>query len=511
MAGADAARPHCQAGVFGEGTLDITGPADPAGLETLRPGHSVARNSAVLVVGTIGARGAAFVAAVILARRFEPAAFAVIVLAQATAQYLAMLVDFGFTITGIRLLAERPSTTRSVMGAIVCIRIAIGTLGVVATWSITMALGFSAQAVAVFVLFAVSTALAALDVSWVAQAREATGTRALVLGGTATLALAILVIGLAIRSDPVVAPIAQVIGAGTFAVVSLVVVGRRYGLPSLPDRVSTWAVARIAIPIGLATLLAQVYYNLDLILLGILRTSAEVGTYGAIYKIILGLLALGWTYSLVILPRLTKARSRSLEDQRAELGRRIRQLVVVIVPVALLAALLSAPIIVTVFGPRYVDGAAPLSLLLASVPISSVGSLVLYSLAAAGRTWALPISSGCGAVVNVILNLILISRYGMIGAAWATILAVSLVLVLALFQAREHLPSWDRLGTLRLVTSLAAMAVVALIAHDLPLPVPTTAGAVAFVVVAEVLGLVREESTEIRRLIAARFGRASRS
>jgi O-antigen/teichoic acid export membrane protein len=452
-------------------------------------------------MGTLAARGAAFVTAVILARYFEPATFAVLLLAQAASQYLAIALDFGLTLGGIRMVANRPGMVRSAMGAVLFIRTALGFAGVLAVWMATVLLQLDATSSGIFVLFALATAVAALDLSWVAQGHQSTALRALVLAGSSGLALAVLIVALSIHPDPLVAPTAQLIGVGPVVVIGISVIARRYGGPLVPNRAVLATIVRSAVPIGMATLLAQVYYNLDLLLLGVFRTLQEVASYGAMYKIILALLMLGWAYALAVLPRLTLASDAGTHVLRAEIALRLRHLAAGVVPLVIGIMVLAEPVLVATFGPAYGDAAAPFSVLLASVPVSAAGSLLLYSLVAAGRNWALPLSSGCGAILNLLLNLILIPPFGMMGAAWATLAAVALVLALAAFNARPFLPSlrWDHLG--RLGAGGVVVAVVVYLGRDLPLvPVAAIAG-ISYVLATLRLGLWRPDERAMMRAL----------
>jgi O-antigen/teichoic acid export membrane protein len=444
--------------------------------------ESVRRNSALLTVGTLGARAAAFLTAVVAARQLEPGVFAVVLLAQAVAQYMAMVVDFGFTLAAIRTVARTPSRVRQVAGAVLSVRAVLGVAGVLAVWIGSVALDMSPDSARVFILFAIATSVAALDLSWVAQSRESAGLRGVVLGGSGLLSLMLLIVLLPAWRDPAVVPIAQLTATGVFVVLSAHLVRRRYGSPARPDRSVLRQTIVMALPIGLATLMAQVYYNLDLILLGILRSPEEVAAYGSVYKLILGLLMIAWTYALVVLPRFTRASADGLPTLRREFGLRLRHMAGLLVPLCVGAAFVAEPLVIAVFGLPYATGWQPLVILLLSVPISAFGSLTLYTLIARGRRWALPASTGSGAVVNVALNLLLIPPFGMVGAGWATIISVTVVLGVGVALARTGLPriDWRAIGRLAVISAVVAGA--AALSGSLPVIVVAGVGGVSWLI-----------------------------
>jgi O-antigen/teichoic acid export membrane protein len=115
-------------------------------------------------------------------------------------------------------------------------------------------------------------------------------------------------------------------------------------------------------------------------------------------------------------------------------------------PLAVVAAILAGPIVTVLFGPAFAAGALPLMILLATIPIAAVRTIILYSFTAAGRPWAVPLSSGPGAVINLLLNIVLIPRFGMVGAATTTLVAEIVVAAVAAWQARGLLARIDWLG-----------------------------------------------------------------
>jgi O-antigen/teichoic acid export membrane protein len=214
---------------------------------------------------------------------------------------------------------------------------------------------------------------------------------------------------------------------------------------------------------------------------------------------------------MVVLPRFALAHNQGPAELRAELGLRLRHFAPAILPLAVGGAILAQPILVALFGPQFADGAAPFALLLLSVPLSSFGSLILYSLVAARRHWALPIGSACGAFVNVALNLLLIPRFGMMGAAWATIAAVSVVLAVAVMQARSFLPRFAWPAIVRLGIALTMLGVVVAATATRWLPLAVVLGGVAYLVALRAVAYWRAEELAAARLYLARMLQRGRS
>jgi O-antigen/teichoic acid export membrane protein len=79
----------------------------------------------------------------------------------------------------------------------------------------------------------------------------------------------------------------------------------------------------------------------------------------------------------------------------------------------------------------------------------SVGDLWGYLITIVGMSWRFVAYAAGGAVLNIVLNLLLVPDHGAVGAAWATVVTELVVNGLALwtvFRAIEFRPSLDRIA-----------------------------------------------------------------
>jgi len=184
----------------------------------------------------------------------------------------------------------------------------------------------------------------------------------------------------------------------------------------------------VAPPWGLVIVLgAQVYTTLDVLLLDRIRGTDEAGVYNAIYRIPLGVNAMVGLLVVGLLPVLAGELHGSSEAF-GDLRRKMTWLgvaggvgVLGLTPLAVV----SVPIL---FGAEYTDGQAPLALLMAATAVSTVGAPIGSLLLAVGRERPIALIVSGGAVVNLVLNLVLIPPLGMIGASATTAISEMLVI-----------------------------------------------------------------------------------
>jgi O-antigen/teichoic acid export membrane protein len=177
----------------------------------------------------------------------------------------------------------------------------------------------------------------------------------------------------------------------------------------------------------LVVLLAdQVCATADVVLISLLRTEHDAGIYAAVYRFpnawitVQGLVIAGvlpWlTTTLARHPeRITAVRRRALG-----VGTRLALGAVALMPIAWVIC----PI---VFGDAYRSGRSALLVLLGATAVSSLGAPVQALYFAVGDDRSLATWGVLTALVNVGGNLVVIPRFGLVGAATVTLVSQSMV------------------------------------------------------------------------------------
>jgi len=187
---------------------------------------------------------------------------------------------------------------------------------------------------------------------------------------------------------------------------------------------------RTAIVFGLIELLAYVFVKVDIVMLSKMRGMAEVGQYSAAWKILEIFFLIPGSLILVIMPLYSQVFVKSRESFQGLIEQGVKIVWILLFPLALLVTFHARQLITLLFGPAYQDAVLALQIVIwALIPFSADG-LLGKSLIAAGLQkadlWILSI----GALGNIALNLVLISRYGLYGASISTVLSVLVTLAI---------------------------------------------------------------------------------
>lgn len=207
--------------------------------------------------------------------------------------------------------------------------------------------------------------------------------------------------------------------------------------PSFSWRVWKGAL-RISFPIALTSFFGSLYFRLDTLLLSRMRGDFETGLYAAPYRIFESLGFIPAAVLSVILPDLSRAAAK--KDSFCEI------LSALLKTAGLFGFLLFAGLgafsdffMRILFGENYIPSAGLFRILLLANAILFMNAVLTHALVAAGAARYNARNTMLCAVFSLLANLILISRWGALGAAITTALTEILLFVLSLRSLRSLL------------------------------------------------------------------------
>lgn len=262
------------------------------------------------------------------------------------------------------------------------------------------------------------------------------------------------------------------------------------------DRALAKIYAAYGLPVSLSLILALVLASTDRLLLSAFLDEATVGVYHAGYS--LGSRTLDVVFIWLGMaggPALIQALERGGQPALQEAAREQASFMTLLtLPAATGLALVARPLADLMIGEALREGASHVTpWIAASGWLSGVTTYyLLQAFTLAKRTPLLIVSMSAPAVVNVILNLVLIPRLGLDGALWATTISYGLGAVAAWVLGRRACPlpiPWDVLAKAGGASIAMAACVSALPSPGGVLELALKAGAGALVYGLIVLGL----------------------
>jgi O-antigen/teichoic acid export membrane protein len=186
---------------------------------------------------------------------------------------------------------------------------------------------------------------------------------------------------------------------------------------------------RFGIPMIFMGIGNTVIASLDILILTYVSSLTIVGIYNVILPTAAILLFFGKAVSVVLLPMISELKTRK-DRKRIYEGLTLinRYIFLMTIPVIFVIWVLSEEIILILFGNNYVAGATALRILLLGVLFYTVAILNNAAISGLGKPKEVTKIIIISAIINIILNLILIPIFGMIGAATATSISYFFVL-----------------------------------------------------------------------------------
>ncbi|GKH32468.1 flippase [Muricomes sp. OA1] len=207
----------------------------------------------------------------------------------------------------------------------------------------------------------------------------------------------------------------------------------------------------------------SVYTNLDVVMIQFIKDETEVGYYNAAVKVKTILVSLITSLGTVLLPRLSFYVKQKEQDAfRKTIVKAFNFVLILASSVMLYFMIFARETILTLSGSEYLPSILPMILLMPTVLFIGLSNITgIQILTPLGREREVLISIICGAVVDFVLNLILIGRYGASGAAFATLLAELIVLAVQCVYLKDMLSKVVREISLgKTAAALAAAGIV---------------------------------------------------
>jgi O-antigen/teichoic acid export membrane protein len=202
---------------------------------------------------------------------------------------------------------------------------------------------------------------------------------------------------------------------------------------------AAWAfgrVLRFSLPQTLTTMLLYTILWTDTLLLGRLRTAAEVGVYTIAQRLLSPAQTISTATGQMFAPRIVVEDARG---DRRTLGVMLKRVtywnVALSLPVFVLLFLLGRPLL-GLFGPAYAKGAAALGILAAGQLVNAATGPLGQMINMSGRPYITMVNNAAVAGLNIAGCLVLIPRYGVTGAACSTTASITLVNLIKLVQVR---------------------------------------------------------------------------
>jgi len=175
-------------------------------------------------------------------------------------------------------------------------------------------------------------------------------------------------------------------------------------------------------------------------MIGWFKTASDVGLYSAVYRIIQVLYILPSVLSTSSLPTFSRLAKLENEKMKTLLERLLAFVFLFSLPLAVCGTLLAKSITVGLFGSAYAAAASSFQILLVTVIVDFSAVILINVAFAYDKQRSLIIYSALGGGFNILFDIFFIPRFGIIGSAWATLLAQIISNYYLWSLVKKHVP-----------------------------------------------------------------------
>lgn len=408
------------------------------------------------------------ISAVYLARVLLPAGVGKISFAQNVAAYMLLLAALGIPMYGVREVAKKRDSqeeTDRLFSEIIVISFCSTTVALVLYATIVLAL-FPGD-IALYMACGLPIIFNYINIDWFYQGKEEyvyIAVRSIVIKGLSIAAILLLVRS---QDDYVIsALISSLAVCGNY--VFNVIRARRYVTFTLRGLKLRQHLRPIFVLVACSAGV-QLYSNVDVLMLGGTQSSEVVGWYNNAQKVVGLVLTLATAISEIFLPRISYLyeTDRGRFNGLVSLGFKI--VLFFALPLTVGTMLVADDLVVVMFGEPFAPAALTIQLLSPLVLIKGLGDIVSYQvIISSGQESKLVAAYLLAALVNILLNLLMIPLFAQNGAAVSSVITELVVnAVLLRYSLRIVDLTLDHRFMVNVVLATALMSAPMLVANAL--------------------------------------------
>ncbi|WP_207457006.1 flippase [Azospirillum sp. SYSU D00513] len=386
-------------------------------------GRRIFRNIRALGAAKVATLLAGLVTTAWTARVLGPEHFGFLGFGTSMLAYAALLVNLGLSTYAVREIARDPSRAAVLAEHVVTLRVLLALVVGAVYAPLVLALDKPDLVKAVLLVQALQLLGNALLLDFVYQGTERMGVIATREIGTAFGTMAAMLLLVRGPEDVVIA--AAITAASFLLNAGLMLVRFRRDFGRLRPRIdlAVWrAILTAAAPMAVSVFAWAIFGHLDLVMLGFLAPQEEVGWYAAAVKVQMLTLTAAQIVMNAFIPQLAAAYGDP-ERMRERMRDYATTMLSIGAVVATGGVVLAPAVLALLFGEAYRPGGDALRLLMVSVAVVHLNMTLGNPLLVWNRQTAYMAAILAGGAVNALLNIVLIPRWGIEGAAVATVAA----------------------------------------------------------------------------------------
>lgn len=185
----------------------------------------------------------------------------------------------------------------------------------------------------------------------------------------------------------------------------------------------------------LTVVLSFLVVRSDILIVNYYMDSSHVGFYSTSVQLVDQFKLFGSVTASVLLPRLASV--QDIKEKYRLNMKVVRQVIIILLGLGAISILLAKPLIQILYGDAFLPSVESFRVLIVATIFLSIETIIAQFLAAIGLPFKLILFWIICFILNIILNIILIPKFGEVGAAYASLISYMLILILVFNYTRS--------------------------------------------------------------------------
>ncbi len=251
-------------------------------------------------------------------------------------------------------------------------------------------------------------------------------------------------------------------------------------------------------PVGLSIAFGLAYFKADTLILSFVRPQAEVGIYGAAYRVLEILITIPFMYAGVLLPILSNAFvKKDFPKFKNLVTNSIDVMLIFCLPMMAGTWLLGERVMALVAGPEFIESGRILWVLIIAVSAIYLNTVFSHIVVAIDKQRKMIPVYVAVAIAAVIGYFLFIPVYGIWAAAWLTVASEILVGIGSLYVANKSVEiKFEPRAFLAATAASIVMSIAVWFTRDLYVAIPVFIGAIVYSMALYLFGGIRKETIQ---------------
>nr|WP_319372586.1 flippase [uncultured Methanobacterium sp.] len=401
--------------------------------------QKIVKNTSVLLISQVLSFLLAFFYTIYYANYLGAAGFGTLSAALALAGILTIFTDLGLSALTVREVARDKTLASKYIGNTTIIKLIFSGLTLLATFLIVQLFVHDHTSATVIYIITIALIFNVISgtFSAVFQAYEEMEYQSVATVLNSILMFAGVYIAIFYNSNIMAFAMVYLIINFIILLFNVVICLWKFVVPKFEIDFKFWkALIMEAYPLAIASIFALIAFKIDTIMLAFISGDVATGLYSAAYKLLEALMFIPSVYATALLPVFSKFHVSSQDSLKFSYYKSFKYLSMLGIPIAVGTTLLADQIILFIYRTGYTEATVILQILIWAIPIIFVSYVLGASITSINKQHETVRISFLCMVLNIVLNLLLIRKYGYIGAA-----VVTVITELSLFLFYFHLIS----------------------------------------------------------------------